>query len=435
MIEKKQLPVPPFKGLYLDGVTVPGGLSRAENVIFLADGTAERRPFERTLADTEACIASRGTKEIFELLKVDGTRYIFADIDNAETTTSAFDAELIDNFASWTDPGAAWAYDTNHWDHASGTTALTAIVGATPDVLPVITTQYQIVVDVTCPTPTPTTTTNAWTLSRVDSTFTYVTKTGAVNKIWVNTWTHTAGADATALTVPDFTPAIGASYVVSVYATHASGTGLTVILGGITLGVIASTGTHEFVCRYCTDTTALRFVPSANWAGSISKSWPRVPSKVANWISVKKLIDPSGPNIPSNYDTTAGTYTPKQWYSNGAELLYFTPFNWYAEATIYIGQSLTVAMGGVTQTPITESGVYTYDMTATSTTSLTFTPTTAWAGSLNSCSVRIKTQGASLTKTKVIGGTVTGTTDSNRFSLWRHRTPMLDGITGQGVSC
>ncbi len=412
-IKKETIPVPPWKGLYLDGVSVPGGMSKAENVIILADGTAERRPFERTLADTEACIASRGTKEVFELLKADGTRYIFADIDNSETTTSAFGAELIDNFASWTDPGAAWGYADSKWTHASGTTALTAIVGATPDVLPVIGTQYQIVADVTCPTPTPTTTTNYWTLTRVDSGSTYLTNTGATNKIWINTWTHTAHASdaVTPLTVPDFTPVVGASYVVSVYATHTSGDGVVVSIGGITLGTITSTGTHEYVARYCTSTAALKFTPATNWVGSISKSWPRVPSKVANWVSVKKLINPDGPNIPSNYDTTAGTYTPKKWYSNGAELTYYTPANWYAEATIYVGQSLTVAMGGVSQLAITESGVYTFDMTALSTASLTFTPTTAWAGSLNSCSVRSKTQGASLTKTKVIGGTVTGTTD------------------------
>ena len=46
-IKKQTIPVPVSKGLYLDGVTVAGGLSKAENVTILQDGTFERRPRSR----------------------------------------------------------------------------------------------------------------------------------------------------------------------------------------------------------------------------------------------------------------------------------------------------------------------------------------------------------------------------------------------------
>lgn len=404
MIEKKMIPVAPWKGLYLDGVTVPGGLSKAENVIFLPDGTAERRPFERTLADTETCQASRGTKEVFELLKNDGTRYIYADIDGTETYTSAFGAEEVTHFATWT-PTSGWTYGSTKWTHSAGTAALVA----TSETAIVAATRYRVVLDVTFPTIYGTG--SNWTYAHTDSGLTYTTQTGGTLKVWLNTWTHASGATTALTAEEDFDVVAGQSYVVKLYVTHTSGTGLSVYLGGDLLGVIATSGYTTFIARYVTNTTGLRFVPSSDWVGSIEKTWPRVPNQLDKWCSVVKLITPDAANIPANYDYTASPHEPDSWYLNGAELLYYEPSYWYAEAAASVSQSLAVTLGATAAGTITASGVYSYDVTATNTTALTITPTTAFTGSVNSASVKKMTQATAATRCKVIGGLVTGTTD------------------------
>jgi hypothetical protein len=93
MIKKDTIPVAPWKGLYLDGVTVPGGCSVAENVVFLQDGTAERRLYQRTLAESPACLASKGLRNLYELMKSDGTRYLFADVDDSDEMIAGFGNE------------------------------------------------------------------------------------------------------------------------------------------------------------------------------------------------------------------------------------------------------------------------------------------------------------------------------------------------------
>ncbi len=406
-IEKKMIPVAPFKGLYLDGVTIPGGLSKAENVIFLPDGTAERRPFERTLADTETCQASRGTKEVFELLKNDGTRYIYADIDNSETYTSAFGAEEVEHFATWT-PTAGWTYGSSKWTHSAGTTALVA----TSETAIVAATKYRVVLDVTFPTIYGSSTAGKWTYASADSGQTWTTETGSTEIIWLTTWTHASGATTALNASEDFDVVAGQSYVVKLYVTHTSGTGLSVYLGGNLLGTIASSGYHTYIARYVTNTTGLRLVPSSDWVGSIEKTSPRIPSKIDKWCSVVKLITPDAANIPANYDYTESTHEPKSTYLNGAELLYRIPVYWYAEVGSSVSQSVSVSIGGAAGTElITESGVYSFDITATNTTALTITPTTAFTGDINSASVKKMTQAAAATRCKVIGGLVTGTTD------------------------
>jgi hypothetical protein len=408
-IEKKMIPVAPFKGLYLDGVTIPGGLSKAENVIFLPDGTAERRPFERTLADTETCQASRGTKEVFELLKNDGTRYIYADIDNSETYTSAFGAEEVEHFATWT-PTSGWTYggSPGKWTHSAGTTALVA----TSETAIVAATKYRVVLDVTFPTIYGSSTAGKWTYASADSGQTWTTETGSTEIIWLATWTHASGATTALNASEDFDVVAGQSYVVKLYVTHTSGTGLSVYLGGDLLGTITSSGYHTYIARYVTNTTGLRLVPSSDWVGSIEKTSPRIPSKIDKWCSVVKLITPDAANIPANYDYTESTHEPKSIYLNGAELLYRIPVYWYAEVGSSVSQSVSVSIGGAAGTElITESGVYSFDITATNTTALTITPTTAFTGDINSASVKKMTQAAAATRCKVIGGLVTGTTD------------------------
>jgi len=405
-IEKKTIPAAPFKGLFLDGVTVPGGLSKAENVIILADGTAERRPFERTLADTEACMSSRGTKEVFELLKNSGTRYIFADIDNSETYTSAFGAEEVASFATWT-ATSGWTYGSSKWTHGSGTTALAA-TGGSETLAPVAAAKYHLVLDITCPVGS--SGTGNWAFTDTDSGYTWKTKTGNTQTVWLRKWTHTAGATTPLTTANDFTPDIGGSYVVQVHVTHTSGTGLTVTMGGLTLGTVASTGTHTLTARFCTSTAALKFTPSSDWVGSINKTWPKYKA-LDNWCSVKKLLDPAGTTDASNWDYSEGTHYPPELYANGAELFYNNPNTWYPEVAATISQSVAITFGGTAVDTVTTSGIYEYDVTATNTTTLTFTPTTSWTGSINSASVKKLTQAAAATKTKVIGGEVTGTTD------------------------
>jgi hypothetical protein len=408
MIEKKTIPVAPFKGLYLDGVTVPGGLSKAENVVILQDGTAERRLFERTLADSEACLASRGTKEVYELLKNDGTRYIFADIDESSTYTSAFAAEEITHFSGWT-ATSGWTYGSSKWTHGAGTTALVA----TSEVAVVAATLYRVVVNVTAPEKTVSGTN--WAYTHTDSTFTWTTKTGSTEIVWLNKWTHSAGSTIALNCSLDFSVTAGASYVIKVHATHTSGTGCAVYIGGTLAGTIASTGTHTFIARFVSDATPLRFVPSSDWVGSLNKTLPDIPSKLDNWISCKKLVDPAGANLPSNYDYTAGTHGTDSKYDFGSELMLRQPYIWYGELASVVSQSLAVYLGSTLAGTITESGEYSYDVTTAESTpgavALTFTPTTSWTGSVNSASVMKMTQAVAGTKTKVIGGTVTGTTD------------------------
>ncbi|MFA5385624.1 MAG: hypothetical protein WC364_13395 [Eubacteriales bacterium] len=405
-IEKKQIPFAPPRGLYLDGPTVPGALSKAENIIILQDGTMERRPSERTLAESAACLSGRGPRRIYELLKSDSTRYLFADMEQSETTTSAFGAELVDQFASWI-AASGWTYGASKWTHTSGTTALSAIVtGPTNDFTPSIGATYRIVTDITCPIPAATA---EWVYTHTDSTFDWITKTGNSETVWLNQWTHST-AGTTALICADFTPAIGSSYVVQVHVTHTSGTSVAVTMGGLTLGTITATGTYTYIARYCTTADYLKFTPTSDWRGSINKTWPRVQNLLDNWCSAVKLITPDAPNLPSYYDYTASPHFPTSIYYNGAELITNQPTGWYPGAAAYISQSVVVGLGGVSNS-VTTSGVYTFDITATSVAALTFTPTTSWTGSVNSASVQVLTQGTAGTKTKVIGGEVTGTTD------------------------
>ncbi|MDD4477336.1 MAG: hypothetical protein PHC68_15060 [Syntrophorhabdaceae bacterium] len=370
----------------------------------MQDGTAERRPFERTLADTETCKSGRGTKEVYELLKNDGTRYIYADIDNNETYTSAFGAEEVTHFSTWT-PTAGWTYGSSKWTHSAGVTDLVA----TSETAIVASTKYRVVVGVTFPSIYGTG--SNWTYAHTDSGQTWTTTTGNSAVIWLNTWTHAAGSAVALNASEDFDVVAGQSYVVVLYATHTSGTGLSVYLGGDLLGTIASSGYHTFIARYVSGTAGLRLVPSSNWVGSVDKTFPRVASKIDKWCSVVKLITPDAANIPANYDYTEGEHTPESLYLNGAELLYNQPTYWYAEAVSSLSQSVAVSLGGTAAGTITESGVYSYDVTSTNTTALTITPTTSFTGDITSASVMAMTQATAAARCKVIGGTVTGTTD------------------------
>jgi len=404
MIETETIPVPPFKGLFLDGVTPPGGMSRADNVYILPDGSLERRLYQRTLDESPACLASRGLKGVYELRKADGTRYLFADVDNSDTTIVSFGSELISHFATWT-PTSGWTYGSSIWTHTTGTTALVA----TGETAVVAATKYRVVVDVT-QTP-PSASAAGWAYTSTDSGLVWVNKNGNEHIVWANKWTHSAGGGTTALTAAaDFTVVAGETYRIIVHVTHTSGTSLSVYIGGKLAGVIVATGLYEYVVPFVTDATALRFVPTSDWAGSIDKYWPHVPNQNDAWISVFKFIDPAGKNIPSNMDT-GGTHRPISQYSGGRELLYKTPVNWYPEEASQLSQSLAVYIGGTLAGIIQASGEYTYDVTATTTAALTFTPTTSWAGSVNGASVKVSTFGAAATKLKVIGGEVTGTTD------------------------
>jgi hypothetical protein len=404
MIKKETIPVPQFKGLFLDGVTVPGGLSKAENIIILADGTAERRLYERTLSDSETCKQGRGSKELCELRKNDSTRYIFCDIDNADTAITSFGDELVTGasaLASWTDVDD-WALSTTTWVHDGS--GVTALVGK-PAV--VATTKYRVVVGVTCAS---TSTDGNWAYTSVDSGSTWTDWGGNVNTVWLNKWTHTAGLTTALSALADFTPVAGASYSITIYVTQTSATGtLSVYLGGKLAGTISAIGaaSHTFIVRFATDATALRFVPTTDWAGSIDKAWPSVPiSGVVYWASVKKFIDPAGPDEPSNWDTTAGPHYP--WY--GYEMLNVQPSNWYTEVAANVSQWVVITLGGTACGTVTASGEYTYTVTAGTTEGLTFTPTTAWGGAITKASIMAVTETAG-SKTKVIGGVVTGTSE------------------------
>jgi hypothetical protein len=444
-IEKKQMPFVPWKGLFLDGVTVPGGLSKAENVIILPDGTAERRLYERSLADSEACVSGRGTRAVYELLKNDGTRYVYAALDYSGTGPASFGTELVDQFASWI-AATGWSYGSSKWTHSSGTTALSAIVaGPTNDFTPEAGSEYRLVTEISVPSIYGTSSASKWTYAHTDSTYDWTTKGGNVKTVWLNTWTHASGSTDALNASKDFLTVVGASYVVKLHVTHTSGTGLTVICGGITAGTISSSGYHTYIVRFCTDTTGLRLVPSSDWVGSINKTYPRVPNMLDNWCSVVRLLDPAGPNTPSNYDFTESPHLPKAIYYNGAELLYWEPTRWYAEAESSVSQSVVISLGGTTAGTVTASGVYTYDVTATNTDALKYTPTTSWTGSVVSASVQKITPSASADKMKIIGGEVTGTTDYEvvwsdiltelttgddvrpQFSTLQDRTYLVDG--------
>ncbi len=398
MIKKETIPVPPFKGLFLDGVTVPGGLSKAENIVILADGTAERRLYERTLSDSETCVKGRGSKELCELRKNDSTRYIFCDIDNADTSITSFGDELVTGasaITAWTDVDD-WALSTTTWVHDGS--GVTALVGK-PAV--VATTKYRVVVGVTCAS---TSTDGNWAYTSVDSGSTWTDWGGAVYTVWLNKWTHTAGLTTALSALADFTPVAGASYSITIYVTQTSATGtLSVYLGGKLAGTITASGSYTFIVRFATDATALRFVPSSDWVGSIDKAWPRVPiGGVEYWASVKKFIDPAGPDEPSNWDETAG--------ADGSELLDMQPSNWYTEVAANVSQGVVITLGGAACGTVTASGEYTYTVTATTTAGLTFTPTTAWGGTITKASIMVATETAA-SKTKVIGGVVTGTSE------------------------
>jgi len=403
-IETKTLPVPPWRGLFLDGVTVPGGMSRADNVCILPDGSAERRLYQRTLDENPACLASRGLKSVYELRKADGTRYLFADVDNSDTAISSFGSELISHFATWT-PTSGWTYGSSIWTHTTGTIALVA----TGETAIVAASKYRIVVDIT-QTP-PSSSAAGWTYTSTDSGLRWVNKNGNSHIVWMNSWTHAAGGGTTALTTArDFTVIAGQTYRIIVHVTHTAGTSLSVYIGGKLAGTITATGLYEYVVPFVTNATALRFVPTNDWAGSIDKTWPRVPNQNDAWISVQKFINPAGANIPSNIDT-GSTHIPISLYDGGRELLYVKPVNWYPEEASQLSQSIAVYLGGTLAGVIQASGEYAYDVTATTTAALTFTPTTSWAGSVNGASVKVSTLGAAATKLKVIGGEVTGTTD------------------------
>jgi hypothetical protein len=103
-IEKKPIPVAPWIGLHIDGVTKPGGLSRAENIILLPDGSAERRGYVRTFAESPACLASRGFKAMFEYKKSDGSRILFADMDYAGPLMKVTASDITGT----TDPEVTW---------------------------------------------------------------------------------------------------------------------------------------------------------------------------------------------------------------------------------------------------------------------------------------------------------------------------------------
>ena len=117
-IEKKTLPVAPWVGLYVDGITVPGGLSEAENIEIMDNGWAKRRLATRTLADALTVKASKGFKELTEFRNAAGTRYLFADLD-VSTTMSIKSGDVTGT----TD------YEVGTWaDVITGLTAGTAIL-------------------------------------------------------------------------------------------------------------------------------------------------------------------------------------------------------------------------------------------------------------------------------------------------------------------
>lgn len=400
MIETKTIPVPPWKGLHLDGQTPPGGMSKANNVFILPDGSVERRLFQRTLDESPACLASRGLKNVYELRKSDGTRYLFADVDNSDTAISSFGTETITHFASWT-AVLGWTYGTGKWTHSTGTTPLVA-VGETAVVA---TTKYRVVVDVT-QTP-PSSSAAGWAFTAADSGVKWHSvnddpgSTGHI--IWNLKWTHTTGTTALSAS-KDFTVEAGATYRLLLNVTHTSGTSLSVYIGSKLAGTITATGEYEFITTFVTDTAALRFVPTTNWVGSINVDWFPGASPNNSRISVKKFIDPAGTNIPSNLEN----YDWQEGLINNA----WPMSTWYAEESAQLSQSLAVYIGGVLGGVIQASGEYAYDVTATSTAALTFVPTTAWAGTINSASSMVTTyEAVASTKMKVIGGTVTGTTD------------------------
>jgi hypothetical protein len=396
-LDKKTLPVPSWKGLYLDGVTIPGGMSKAENIFILPDGSAQRRNYERTLAESNVTVAGHGLKNVYELRKSDSSRYIFADLDNAGTSIASFGAELVTGasaFSGWTDV-ADWSYGSTKWTHAgTGTTTLTG----KPTVTAAAT--YRIVVDVTCPLPS--TAAGGWTYANTDSGQTWTSSSGQSHVVWAQSWTHAASGGTTALNaIKDFIPVIGQSYRIRVNATLGATNAGTcdVYLGGVLAGTISGSNTttyFDFVARFVTDATGLRFVPTTDFAGSINKAYPYVPSKLDEFTSVKKLINPNGATNAANL---------------GDELLKAWSSSWYPEVSSQVSQSCTVKIGAATAGVITESGIYTYTTTATDTTAIQFIPTTAWGGSIDSCSIQAVTYAASTTEMKVIGGLVTGTTD------------------------
>jgi hypothetical protein len=117
-IEKKVLPVAPWKGLYVDGMTLPGGLSQAENIDILPNGWAKRRMPTRTLDDALTVKASQGLKELVEFRNAAGTRYLFADM-NISTTMKIMGADVTGT----TD------YECGTWaDVITGLTAGTSIL-------------------------------------------------------------------------------------------------------------------------------------------------------------------------------------------------------------------------------------------------------------------------------------------------------------------
>ena len=117
-IESKLLPTSPWKGLYVDGMTVPGGLSQAENIEILSNGWAKRRAPTRTLEDTVTVKASSGLKELTEFRNSAGTRYLFADV-NISSTMQIISADVTGT----TD------YEAGTWATAiTGLTAGTAIL-------------------------------------------------------------------------------------------------------------------------------------------------------------------------------------------------------------------------------------------------------------------------------------------------------------------
>ena len=115
--EKKPLPVSQFKGLYVDGMTIPGGLSEAENIDILANGWAKRRLPTRTLAETLTVKASQGFKELTEFRNAAGNRFLFADL-NISTTMKIQSGAVTGT----TDYEVSWA------DVITGLTAGTSIL-------------------------------------------------------------------------------------------------------------------------------------------------------------------------------------------------------------------------------------------------------------------------------------------------------------------
>jgi hypothetical protein len=293
-IEKKPIPVAPWKGLHLDGVTVPGGLSKAENIIILPDGSAERRGYVRTFAESPACLASRGFKSIFEYKKSDGSRILFADMDYAGPLMKITGSDITGT----TEPDVTWTSvltglttgTTVHPKWATLQDRAFRVDGTNANYVFTSKTSYGSN-GVTKPAAAPvlgeTTGGSLTLLGEYNVYYTYVKYDGrfGTEKItgatalstwsdpadWAYAsakWTHTSGTTAL---VANWTPTSGLIYELTVtHTTTTASSGYSITCGGVTIATGVTTGATTSYIFKATNTNALTFTPSTGWSGSIT---------------------------------------------------------------------------------------------------------------------------------------------------------------------